>query len=241
VVTSEGPRYSEREFALILRRAAELAAEPSATGRSGAGFTLAEIKAIAAEVGMDPALVERAARLAPTSPGPSGLERVIGGPVHYRRDFRVPGELTDVRTARLLAAIRAAAGQHGEGDAAAAALSWSSRGEPSRTFAVAHSEDGETHIRLGVDRQGGLLLTTFLNLTGGIVAASVVGAILDPASFAAGAAIVGTGVAAGLAGARTAWTITSRRTRERLDALVASIGGALEPAASASEYTKEPQ
>jgi hypothetical protein len=201
------------------------------------------MKAIAAEVGIDPALVEEAARLVPSGRGPSGLERVIGGPVQYRRDFRVPGQLTDAGAARLLAAIRAVSGQQGEGASHAAGVSWSSRGEPSRTFAEIHPEHGQTRVRLGVDRQGGLLLTTFLNLMGGVVAASIVGAVLDPESLATGAAIVGGGVAAGLAGARTAWAITSRRTRERLDALVASIGDALElrlPAAGEETVASPP-
>lgn len=224
---ADAPRYTEREFALILRKAAELASRPGETPGSEPGFSLREIKAIAADVGIDPALVEQAARLVPADSGPSGLERVIGGAVRYRRDFRVAGELTEERASRLLAALRDAYGQHGDGETGASALSWSSRGEPSRTFASAYSEDGGTRVRLGVDRQGGLLLTTFLNLTGGVVAASIAGAILDPGSFTAGAAILGSGVAAGLAGARTTWAITSRRTRERLDALVASIGEAV--------------
>lgn len=224
---ASAPRYSEREFALILRKAAELGSRPGEPSGSAPGFSLREIKTIAADVGIDPGLVEQAARLVAADSIPSGFERVIGGPVRYRRDFRVAGELTEERASRLLTALRAAYGQHGDGESGAAALSWGSRGEPSRTFASAYSEGGETRVRLGVDRHGGLLLTTFLNLTGGVLTASIAGAILGPESFAAGAAILGSGVAAGLAGARTTWAITSRHTRERLDALVASIGEAL--------------
>ena len=54
---SDDQKYSEEEFALILRKAAELQASPKAVQRTG-GMSLEEMKSIAQEAGIDPALVE---------------------------------------------------------------------------------------------------------------------------------------------------------------------------------------
>ncbi len=51
-----------------------------------AGFSLAEMKAIAVEAGLDPVLIERAARLMPVGSSKSRLERVAGGPLKHRLD-----------------------------------------------------------------------------------------------------------------------------------------------------------
>ena len=82
---SESTReFTDREFALILSKAAELARSSGAAERPAAGFSLEEMKAIAAEAGLDPVLVERAARLIPSDSSGSRIERMLGGPVKYR-------------------------------------------------------------------------------------------------------------------------------------------------------------
>ena len=86
--------YSDEEFALILRKATELArAEPRTP--SSAGLTLTEMKAAAAQVGLDPALVERAARLLAARATASPLERLTGGPVRYDHEARFPIKLDE--------------------------------------------------------------------------------------------------------------------------------------------------
>ena len=58
-------RYSEEEFALILRKATEIqvsSGNPSARTSTG-GFTLQEIQSIATEAGIDAEAVTRAASL----------------------------------------------------------------------------------------------------------------------------------------------------------------------------------
>lgn len=213
---------------MILRKASELASPPDGARRSEPGFSLAEIKAIATEVGIDPANVERAARLVAADRGQSVLERVIGGPLQHRRDFLVSRLLSEAEASRLLTAIRVAAEQHGEGEANESGVSWSSKGEPSRVFVSAFPERGGTRVQIGVDRTGGLLLTGFVNLTGGVVIASIVGAVIEPNSLATGAAILGAGIAGGLTLGRAVWATTTKRVRVRVDRLVEVISGSLE-------------
>lgn len=57
-------RYSEEEFALILRKASEIQlseGRPKGTPEAGSGLTLQEIRSIASEAGIDPEAVTRAA------------------------------------------------------------------------------------------------------------------------------------------------------------------------------------
>src|SRR4051812_34494313 len=49
--------YSDEEFALILRKAAELVSHTETPATSSGGLTLAEMKAAAAQAGFDPVLV----------------------------------------------------------------------------------------------------------------------------------------------------------------------------------------
>ena len=94
-ISEDGRAYTDREFALILSRAAELTGPSDAVGRPSAGFSLEEVKAIAAEAGLDPVLVERAARQIPVDSRVSWLQRVLGGSVRYRLDAHFRTELTD--------------------------------------------------------------------------------------------------------------------------------------------------
>jgi len=69
-----GPKFSDEESALILQRAAELQA------REGRSLSLRELEAAAAEVGIDVALVRRAAEeVAVTGPPPAPPAPVSGG------------------------------------------------------------------------------------------------------------------------------------------------------------------
>lgn len=193
-------------------------------------FSLDEIKAIAAEVGLDAGAVERAARQLPVDRHPSWVERALGGPVKHRRDAFFPAVLTREDAERVLVAVREAAEQHGQGDASSAGMSWRSVGEPSQMYATVRREGEGTRVRVTVDRGGGLLLTGFLSTIGGIIAASIVGAVLDPASAVVGTALVGGGLAAGLTVGRALWAATTRSVRHRLDRIMDAVGSSMDEA-----------
>jgi hypothetical protein len=218
---SDDRRFSDEEFALILRKAAELQTSPTALRRSG-GLTLEDMKSIAAEAGLDPELVERAAGLVPRAPRESTFERLAGGPVKYRLEHTVPVELTDERIAALASAIRGAAEHHGTLDTNVAGLEWTSVGEPSQVYVTATRQGDQTHVTVAADRSGGAILTGFLNVTAGFVAAAVTGGIFDP-EVGAAALFIGTGVLAGLTSARLIWTRTTRTVRRRLDAIMDGV------------------
>ncbi len=184
------------------------------------------MKAIAVEAGLDPVLIERAARLMPAGSSESRLDRVLGGPVKHRLDAHFATKLTDRRTAHLLSAVRAAVEMQGEGEANASGMSWNSVGEVSQVFVTAHAEGGGTRVRVAVDRRGALILTATVNLFAAVIG-GVVATVLDPESVAVSAAIIGGAVAGSLGLGRAMWASTTRGIREKVDALMDTVSRSL--------------
>ncbi len=189
------------------------------------------MKVIAAEAGLDPALVERAARLTPGDPTRSRLERLLGGPVKYRLGGHFATNLTDERAARLLNVVRAAAEQQGEGEATSSGLTWHSVGEGSQILVSAHAEGEGTRVRVMADRRAALGLTATFSLLGSLAVGVVVlvaGEAAELQSLPLGLALMGGGMASVLSIGRALWVSTSRGVRERVDSLMDTVGRTLE-------------
>lgn len=189
------------------------------------------MKAIAAELGMDPVLIERAARLVPAGTSESGLERVLGGPVKHRLDAHFATKLTEERAAHLLSVVRATAEQQGEGEANASGMSWHSVGEGSQVLVTAHTEGEGTRVRVMVDRRGGLAIIGTTSVIGAIFVGIVtlVGLeALDVGSYLVGWTILGSGLAGSLAVGRAVWASTTRKIRDKMSALMVTVSRALE-------------
>jgi hypothetical protein len=216
--------YSEREFALILAKASELA-KPRVAGAAAAdrpGLTLEEMKAIASEVGLDPDLVARAARLVALDETPSAVERLMGGPMKYRIDAELPNGLNEARANRLLHVIRSAAEERGEGVTDTAGVSWNTVGEGSRVMVTAHAEGDGTRVRIVADRAGALALTTVFSGLATLMAGIVV--LVAGKSGAYDSVLLGLtlfgGAGLGIAAtARALWASSGRALRARVAAL----------------------
>ena len=208
-----------------------MARSSDGTERPSASFSLKEMKAIAAEAGLDPALVERAARLTPVGSAGSPLERLLGGPVKYRLGGHFATNLTDERAAHVLAVIRAAAEQQGEGEATSSGLTWHSVGEGSQILVSAHAEGEGTRVRVMADRRAALMLTGTFSVLGSLavgVVVLVVGEAAELQSLPLGLALMGSVMASVLAIGRSVWVSTSRGIRERVDSLMDTVGLSLE-------------
>ena len=212
--------YSDREFALILNRAAELGASAESPPRRRTGLSLEEIKAIALEAGFDPGLIDRAARQLPTNSDASVIERGIGGPLKHELTTRFDVRLTEEQSAHLLAIVRSRADQQGEGVSTAGGMSWNSVGEFSQLFVSAYREEEGTRVRVVVNRQGALAITGVLSLTAGVIVPFLVAAALDFESLAANWGIFAGGLAGSVAIARASWSAASEGWRRRAGALM---------------------
>ena len=222
--------YTDAEFSLILRKAAELENAAVAPGRARDGLTLAEMQAAASEVGIDPALVERAARLLPASASASPFERLLGGPAHHGGEIHLPVTLDEAGAVRLLSTVQVNAGQPGTGHASEVGMVWhaSDEGEP---FSVtARPEEGGTSVAVRLDRRDTLASVQAVAAVGIAGAATAGFVVASQAGLELGAAAALTGMGGILALGRLYWTASTRRARERISGMIDAIGkGVAEP------------
>jgi len=219
-------RFSDDEFALILRKATELASPGDPAVALDDGLTLTEIKAAAAQAGIDADLVERAARLVTTETPASPLERVIGGPLRHEVTLHLPVTLSEAHAAQLLSAVRISAGLAGNRDAGHAGptgMTWHDGGDTESLSVTARTERDGTTIQISLDRRVtfglGLTFTAVVTFLGLVFA----GSTLYPESAALGAAGAIAALAAPLAIVRSYWTSSTKRTRERIGAVLGAI------------------
>ena len=232
--------YSDEEFALILRQAAELASRAERPGPSSAGLTLIEMKAAAAQAGFDPALVERAARLLPARSTASPLERLTGGPVRHDHEARFPVKLDEATAARLLSAVRIHAGQAGSrdvGHSSSMGMTWHDGGEMEALKVTARPDGEGTAVSVVLDRRG--TLATVAGVSGLAMFFTVLfaGSALYPEAPALGYAGFVAGVGGALAAARGYWASSTRKVRERISGVMDAIGQAVsQPETKASGF-----
>jgi hypothetical protein len=215
-----------------LRKAAELAAPADPSSRSSSGLTLAEMKAAAAQVGIDPALVERAARLmtANATAAPSFSERLFGGRARYSDEAHFPIVLDEASAAQLMSAIRIGVGRPGEGHSSALGLTWrSSEDSGSILSLTAQNHHEGTSVTAELDRRGTLVIVTIMTAVASFMSllfgASVAGELF-PGFEPAGALL---GLAGVLAVARRYWGSSTRAARDRLSRVMDSVGRYLTP------------
>lgn len=185
-------RFNDEEVSLILSRALE--ADP---GRTDAGLTLAQLKEIAVEVGVDPSRIESAALTVQADRMASDPHRT-GARTSTRYEVDVAGEVDEARYADLLRIIRGRMGRQGIVTEEFGGMAWQARDYFGGRYVSVRSEHGRTHVEaLGNFRDGalvsgsaggtaGLAVTAvLLKALGGVAAIGLVA----PAVLIAGAAI----------------------------------------------------
>jgi uncharacterized protein (TIGR00369 family) len=237
VVSHDRRVYTDEEFGLILRKATELASRADPRAPSSAGLTLTEMKAAAAQVGLDPVLIDRAARLLAARATASRLERLIGGPVRHDHEVRFQIKLNEKRAGRLLSAVRISAGQSGsyEGHSSSMGMAWHDGGEMEALSVTARPEENGTSVSVVLDRRGTLVAVA--GVSGMAMFFSVLFAVyaLYPEAPALGYGGFVAGIGAALAAARSYWASSTRKVRERIGVVIDAIGQTLaEPDAQPS-------
>ena len=220
--------YTDEEFALILRKAAELASRAEPAGSSSTGLTLTEMKAAAAQAGLDPALVERAARLVTTRVTASPFERLLGGPLRHADEARLPIQLDEPTAARLLSAARITAGQAGvrdEGHSSSLGMAWHDGGEIEALRVTARPAEGGTSVSVVLDRRWTLGMLGVASGMGMFFLLVASGQLFREAP-ALGVGTLIAGSAGGLALARAYWASSTRKIRERISEVMDAMGQA---------------
>lgn len=120
-------RYTDREVALVIKRAAELQEQQSEqTDRSGSGLSLTELEQVARESGLDPLLVRRAAQDLDISRDPVARSRFLGAPSIITAERTVDGELPPDEYEGIVEELRRTFSDNGFVSTLGRSLAWSS-------------------------------------------------------------------------------------------------------------------
>ena len=209
--------FADRDVAVILQRAAELDSR-SPQGREARGLSAADLEDIAREVGINPAMIDRAIR---EFDGRRGLSTTgLLGPPPVNQEIRVvPSELDQETVRRIMRLVDERVPAQGTIGEALGSVRWNSADRfLSRQVSVEPSA-GETLIRVEErysDRFRAALHA--IPSSYGVFAGLVVGVeLLGGVGF--GAVLAGAAGATAWALARGAWGVISRRSGRRVKEL----------------------
>jgi hypothetical protein len=232
-------RYSDEEFALILRKASEIqlseGRSPGVAG-SGGGLTLEEIRSIAAEAGFEPGAVTRAASILGASEWGTkkGLAAAIfGGPSKFHLDCEITGRLPPEEMGRVLEKIRKAAEHQGEASEVLGGVEWKTVGEYSAVNVNISPREESTSIQVVGDRSSAAAIAFIFPMMAAGILVGALGATFEPTSAAGIVSLVTGTLGAGLLTARAISEAGARKFRKRLthlmDVLSASVERAVLP------------
>src|ERR1041385_3980738 len=112
------PRWAEAEVSLILKRALELQhdeqGQPTNAPKRAEGASLADLEEIAREVGIEPALVRRAAAELDARPRAQKASRFTGGPSRIVFSRVLHGEVREAAIEALVDIVKETLGEHGQ-------------------------------------------------------------------------------------------------------------------------------
>ena len=215
----DGRRYSDREMALILKRAAELQEQGPSTGTREQSHTLSELEQIGSEVGIDPRYVVEAASAVDAEPTTKRAP-VLGAPTTYRISRFVEGEVPEAEFGELLDAIRQVTGRHGEVSRVLGSLEWKASGPRGETYVSITPRQGKTAMRIG--GQYGIGAGLAYGVVGTIGAALLIGMSVSTGSAMDLGTLAAVGVGSYLA-ARTTWQVVAARTERRLRKILEEV------------------
>lgn len=164
-------RYSDREVGIIIQRALESAGEGEGPGGVGEGLSLAQIKEIAAEVGIDPARVGAAA-VSLWEPEAAPANRYVGIPTTMQLQTTVPDrDLDSEQRTEILTIIRSVQHRQGITGSEFGSLEWRAKDAlGARYVSVIPTQKG-LRVRVLGNFRDGLFLTAAtvgtLGLAGG--------------------------------------------------------------------------
>ena len=234
-------RFGDREVGLILKRATEL--QDTASEPSGAGLTLKELEEIAAEAGIDPTHLRRAAAEVQAGGPSSGLATAfLGASPTVSLERMIPGEVSERGFELLVPEIQQVDTGQGVPSLFGRTLTWRS---DTRSLQLAvSSRDGETQIRID-ERLHGLAAGLFAGLLGGGGGGIGMGVGVGVGAGVLGSALLGIALPLGVIGgcyliARSIFGTAARRRQQALAALMDRLAGIVEREIPRNETADDP-
>jgi len=143
--------YDEKEVGRLIKRATELQREEPMRAAVSGGLSLDELADIAAEAGIDPRYLRRAALELDSGVGGSTLgSRFTGEQTVLFGEAVIPGELPKSGFERLVSVIHLVSHEHGQPSLLGRTLTWQAEtANKTRSLQVVVSvRNGETHVRV---------------------------------------------------------------------------------------------
>jgi hypothetical protein len=222
---NETRRFDEKEFALIVRRATELQ-EKGAAPSTRAGLTLREIETIAAEAGIEPALIRRAALDLAGNRAPGLWRRIAGPSTHIHAERTIPGEVGADTLSAIVDAVRTELGRSGTAHDVLGGLEWTGRDSWGKVHITARPGGAETRLYVSADRSETAAVAATLLPIAGTILGGVAGSAVDFAPLLT----AGLGAVGGLAGARFLWDGVARRWQSRVRVILDRVSAAIDNA-----------
>lgn len=233
-------RYTDREVALVIKRAAELQEQQSEqTDRSSSGLSLSELEQVARESGLDPSLVRRAAQDLDVHRDPVHKSRFLGAPSVITTERTVEGELPPDEYEGIVEELRRTFNDNGYVSTLGRSLAWSSSPQghgrhnaQQQINVTVTTRNGKTTIRAERSLRG-LAGGLFGGLMGGIgggttgISTGVGLAVFHSVPVAVG--LWGAVVTASYALARTIYVHVARSRGDELRGVVDRIAHQLHP------------
>jgi hypothetical protein len=230
VFISVEPRFDEGQVAEILRRSAELqlAADPST---SLPGMSLAELQRVAAEVGLDPELVARAAREIQAA-AVEALDSGSGSSVLL--DQTLAGSLTEEQWEDVVTELRRLSGKQGKETVSGASSVWVGNWEVANITLTVSKRGNSSRLQMLLDMSGGRVLFWMGGSLATLALTAVLGGLMSHSGHgpAATAATVFGVAGGGLLTARYLLSRWMRATHSKATMLFRSIAGRFDSGAA---------
>ena len=170
-------RFTDREIALLLQRAAEIEAQRT-DAPPPQGMSLRQLREIATEVGISPEVFEEAVTAVQAGAKPARRE-ILGAPLTYKAARGVDGQLDEAAMERLIRVLEEAMDQSGTVTDALGTVRWTSltpdqHFDPTTQVSLVAKKD-ETQIM--VVRRHPAIMRGFLHVLPGVWSAGLFAAI----------------------------------------------------------------
>jgi hypothetical protein len=220
-MAEDSRRFTDREVALVLRRATEMDDVTGSDGGASAGLSLEDLKQIAGEVGISTTAIERAVA---SLDRPAALStRLVGAPAVRKALHVVPGTVGREEMAALVATVDDHADGTGSVTEALGSVRWTARDRFKSTRVSITPRVTETAIEV-VEKAEPRMRRIF-NLLPGAWGAMIAAPLIT--SLAGNPlAMIGVGVGgmiAGVVAGRGAWSLVSAASERRVKALAARL------------------
>jgi hypothetical protein len=215
-------RFTDREVAMVLRKASEL--DESDGVEAGSGLSHRDLTEIAAEVGISAEAIDRA--VAALDRGRDLGPTLTGAPLVRKAVHAVPAALREEDIARLIGLVDERTDAAGSVTEALGSVRWTSsdRFKSTRVSIT----PGETETSIEVVEKVTPRLRRVIHLIPPVWGLALAGAFTSGLQLSAigAAAGVGLGIAGGLAAGRGAWNLLSRLSERRVKRLAEELADA---------------